>query len=149
MKIIALICPQCSAKLEIKDESMKIAHCTHCGYDFLLQKEEPPQKEEPSQKKHDMYKTTVFQYDASKTYSSVENKTTKNKTSRSTKIVLIAIFILPMIIPLAIFLIPYLQMNFNNGINSDILPDSSETISESFRTLPESKIICEDRKSVV
>ncbi|MFV0401728.1 MAG: hypothetical protein ACK5LX_14095 [Oscillospiraceae bacterium] len=41
MKITALTCAQCGAKLKIKDPNAKTAHCEHCGHDFVLERENP------------------------------------------------------------------------------------------------------------
>ena len=41
MKITALKCPKCGARLKILDKEAQTAHCEYCGHDFILEKEAP------------------------------------------------------------------------------------------------------------
>ena len=41
MKITALKCPKCGARLKILDEDAKTAHCEYCEHNFILEKEAP------------------------------------------------------------------------------------------------------------
>jgi len=44
MKITALCCPHCGAQLQIKKKKLRIgdmAQCGHCGYDFVLEADQP------------------------------------------------------------------------------------------------------------
>lgn len=93
MKITALTCPQCGAKLNLKDTEVKTAHCTHCGCDFLLEKENP-----------DVYNTTIHNYgtksDAKKPGSTSRPAPTGITRASAWVWVVVAIVVLSVVVPI-------------------------------------------------
>ena len=62
MKITALRCPHCGAQLQIKKLKLRIgdmAHCEHCGYDFVLEIDQPRPTPATPTNRHPSYPATT------------------------------------------------------------------------------------------
>lgn len=101
IKITALTCPQCGAKLKIKETIAKVAHCEHCGYNFLLEKEnldKPSERPKPKPQNVNVSSEAIDAY--------LSKMQTKSKsTGKAGTAIVIAIILISTFLPVIIGLV--------------------------------------------